>query len=152
MKIVIQKVKQASVVVEEKIVGEIGHGYVLLVGIEVDDTIQDVERAVQKITNLRIFDDQDGKINLSIKDVGGDILSISQFTLAADCRKGNRPSFINAMNQTEANELYQIFNDKLRDNGFKVETGIFQEHMNVILDNDGPMTIVLNIQEGKVVN
>ncbi|NMB18969.1 MAG: D-tyrosyl-tRNA(Tyr) deacylase [Erysipelothrix sp.] len=152
MKIVIQKVKQAKVVVEEMIVGEIGHGYVLLVGIEVDDTIQDVERAVQKITNLRIFDDQDGKINLSIKDVGGDILSISQFTLAADCRKGNRPSFINAMNQTEANELYQIFNDKLRDNGFKVETGIFQEHMNVILDNDGPMTIVLNIQEGKVVN
>ena len=87
MKIVIQKVKQAKVVVEEMIVGEIGHGYVLLVGIEVDDTIQDVERAVQKITNLRIFDDQDGKINLSIKDVGGDILSISQFTLAADCRK-----------------------------------------------------------------
>ena len=152
MKIVIQKVKQASVVVEEKIVGEIGHGYVLLVGIEVDDTIQDVERAVQKITNLRIFDDQEGKINLSIKDVGGDILSISQFTLAADCRKGNRPSFINAMNQTEANELYQIFNDKLRDNGFKVETGIFQKHMNVILDNDGPMTIVLNIKEGKVID
>lgn len=152
MKIVIQKVKQAKVVVEEIIVGEIGHGYVLLVGIEVDDTIQDIERAVQKITNLRIFDDQEGKINLSIKDVGGDILSISQFTLAADCRKGNRPSFINAMNQTEANELYQIFNDKLRDNGFKVETGIFQEHMNVILDNDGPMTIVLNIKEGKVIN
>lgn len=152
MKIVIQKVKQAKVVVEEMIVGEIGHGYVLLVGIEVDDTIQDVERAVQKITNLRIFDDQEGKINLSIKDVGGDILSISQFTLAADCRKGNRPSFINAMNQTEANELYQIFNDKLRDNGFKVETGIFQKHMNVILDNDGPMTIVLNIKEGKVID
>lgn len=152
MKIVIQKVKQAKVVVEEMIVGEIGHGYVLLVGIEVDDTIQDVERAVQKITNLRIFDDQEGKINLSIKDVGGDILSISQFTLAADCRKGNRPSFINAMNQIEANELYQIFNDKLRDNGFKVETGIFQKHMNVILDNDGPMTIVLNIKEGKVID
>lgn len=152
MKIVIQKVKQASVVVEEKIVGEIGHGYVLLVGIEANDTIQDIKRAVQKITNLRIFDDQDGKINLSIKDVDGAILSISQFTLAADCRKGNRPSFINAMNQKEANELYQIFNEKLRENGLQVETGIFQEHMNVILDNDGPMTIILNIQEGKVVN
>lgn len=150
MKIVIQKVKEAKVIVDEKIVGEIGLGYCLLVGVEATDTLSDIKRAADKITTLRLFDDEDGKINLSIKDVEGSILSISQFTLAGDIKKGNRPSFTNAMAPDTANELYESFNKYLEDNGIKVEKGIFQTHMNVIIDNDGPITMIMEVKDGKV--
>ncbi|AZK43714.1 MULTISPECIES: D-aminoacyl-tRNA deacylase [Erysipelothrix] len=151
MKIVIQKVKEAKVVVDQAIVGEIKQGYMLLVGMETGDSDADIKKAVDKIASIRLFDDAEGKINLSIQDVGGAILSISQFTLAADCRKGNRPSFSNAMEPTQANTMFEAFNTGLRNHGLKVETGIFQTHMNVILDNDGPITIMLNIKDGKVI-
>ncbi len=150
MKIVIQKVKSAQVVVAEEIVGKINHGYVLLVGIEKDDTEQDILRAAQKISTLRLFEDDEDKINLSIQDVKGEILSISQFTLAGDIRKGNRPSFTNAKAPDAANALYETFNKHLRDIGINVETGVFQTHMNVNLDNDGPITMVLEVKDGKV--
>lgn len=151
MKVVIQKVKDAKVIVDEEIVGQVSHGYMLLVGIEDGDTAADIKKASDKIAAIRLFDDENGKINRSIQDVGGAILSISQFTLAADCRKGNRPSFINAMEPVMANTLFESFNTGLRHHGIHVETGIFQTHMNVILDNDGPITIVLNIKDGKVI-
>lgn len=150
MKIVIQKVKNAKVVVEEKIEGQIEKGFVLLVGIESDDTEADVKRAAQKISTLRLFEDEDDKINLSIQDVKGEILSVSQFTLAGDVRKGNRPSFTNAKKPDEANFLYEKFNSYLEGAGIHVETGVFQTHMNVILDNDGPITMILNVKDGKV--
>ncbi|NLW15523.1 MAG: D-tyrosyl-tRNA(Tyr) deacylase [Erysipelothrix sp.] len=150
MKIVIQKVKEAKVIVDEKIVGEIGLGYCLLVGIEKSDTLPGIKRAADKITTLRLFDDKEGKINLSIKDVEGSILSISQFTLAGDIKKGNRPSFTNAMSPDIANELYESFNKYLEDNGIKVEKGIFQTHMNVIINNDGPITMIMEVKDGKV--
>lgn len=150
MKIVIQKVKEAKVVVDEEVVGQIGIGYCLLVGIEVNDTEQDVIRAAEKISTLRLFDDSEGKINLSIKDVAGSILSISQFTLAGDLRKGNRPSFTNACEPNRANDLYEVFNQRLIENDIKVETGVFQTHMNVILDNDGPITMIMEVKDGKV--
>ena len=150
MKVVIQKVKEAKVVVEDKIVGSIDHGFVLLVGIETTDTLQDIEKAADKISKIRLFDDEDGKINLSIQDVKGSILSISQFTLAADIRKGNRPSFIGAMAQYKAQEYYELFNEALRKEGIDVQTGVFQTQMNVILDNDGPVSIVMEVKDGKV--
>lgn len=150
MKIVIQKVKEAKVVVDEEVVGQIEKGYCLLVGIESTDTVEDIERAALKISNLRLFEDEDDKINLSIKDVGGKILSISQFTLAGDIRKGNRPSFTNAMAPDAANKLYEDFNTHLRNANIEVETGVFQTHMNVILDNDGPITMILCVKDGKV--
>lgn len=150
MKVIIQKVKQAKVVVEEEIKGQIKHGYMLLVGIEETDTVEDLKRAALKITKLRLFDDEHGKINLSIQDVGGEILSISQFTLAADIRKGNRPSFIGAMEQNKAHQYYELFNQFLREENIHVETGVFQAHMNVILDNDGPVSIVMDVKDGKV--
>lgn len=151
MKIVIQKVKSAKVEVDHDIVGEINQGYCLLVGLEEGDTIEDVKRAAQKISTLRLFEDKEGKINLSIKDVDGDILSISQFTLAGDVRKGNRPSFINALKPDVAKELYEDFNQELRNLGHHVETGVFQAHMNVIIDNDGPVTLILEVKDGKVI-
>lgn len=150
MKVVIQKVKQAKVEVDGEIVGQINHGYMLLVGIEETDTEHDLKRAASKIAKLRLFDDKNGKINLSIQDVDGEILSISQFTLAADIRKGNRPSFIGAMEQNKANEYYELFNDYLRQENIHVETGVFQAHMNVILDNDGPVSIIMEVKDGKV--
>lgn len=150
MKIVIQKVKEAKVLVENNIVGEIDKGYCLLVGIEDTDTMKDIERAALKISTLRLFEDENDKINLSIKDVEGKVLSISQFTLAGDIRKGNRPSFTKAMAPEQANHLYESFNNILREEGISVETGVFQTHMNVILDNDGPITMILCVKDGKV--
>lgn len=151
MKIVIQKVKEAKVVVDEKIVGQIQKGYVLLVGLEENDTENDILKAADKITTLRLFEDENDKINLSIQDVKGAILSISQFTLAGDVRKGNRPSFIQALKPTEANALYEVFNKRLKENGLVVEKGVFQTHMNVVLDNDGPVTLILEVKDGKVI-
>ncbi|MCD7732976.1 MAG: D-tyrosyl-tRNA(Tyr) deacylase [Oscillospiraceae bacterium] len=143
MKTVIQRVNHASVTVDGEIKGSIGKGFLILFGAEPMDTDEDCAKIAEKISKLRIFEDENGKTNLSIKDVGGDILSVSQFTLLADCSHGNRPSFIGAAKPDEANRLYEKFNSELRARGIKVETGVFGAHMTVDLENDGPFTIVL---------
>ena len=142
MKIVLQKVKKASVSVDNKIVGNIDKGYCLLVGVHKESTEEDARYLAKKIAQARLFEDENDKINLSLKDVGGSILSVSQFTLYADTKKGNRPSFTNAAGAEKANELYEKFNEYLREEGVKVETGIFQTMMEVNIVNDGPVTIV----------
>ncbi len=144
MRLVIQKVSEASCEVEGTITGKIGTGYMVLVGISTDDDEAIVEKMALKMSKLRIFDDENGKINLSIFDVKGDVLSISQFTLYADCKKGNRPGFERAQSGERARELYLHFNKCLRDLGLKVEEGIFGAHMEVSLINDGPVTVVLD--------
>jgi D-tyrosyl-tRNA(Tyr) deacylase len=142
MKIVVQRVKKAKVDVDNKTVGEIDKGLLLLVSFTHSDTLDNIKYMVNKVINLRIFDDQNGVMNLSVKDVGGSILSVSQFTLYADCSKGNRPSYVNSMKAEEAKEMYEIFNEELKKE-IKVETGIFQAEMEVSLINDGPITIIL---------
>ena len=142
MKIVLQKVKKASVSVDNKIVGSIDKGYCLLVGVHKESTEEDAKYLAKKIAQARLFEDENDKINLSLKDVGGSILSVSQFTLYADTKKGNRPSFTSAAGAEKANELYEKFNEYLREEGVKVETGIFQTMMEVNIVNDGPVTIV----------
>ena len=142
MKVIVQRVKMANVMVEGRIVGNISNGYLLLVGFKKDDTLKDIEYMINKIINLRIFDDENGKMNLNIKDVNGKILSISQFTLYSDTKHGNRPSFINAMEYEKAKNMYEKFNQLLND-FIHVETGIFGEDMQVSLINDGPVTISL---------
>lgn len=142
MKIVLQKVKKASVSVEKKVVGEIDKGYCLLVGVHKDSTEADAKYLAKKIAEARLFEDENEKLNLGLKDVGGSILSISQFTLYADTKKGKRPSFTNAAGAEKANELYNRFNDYLREENIKVETGIFQTMMEVNIINDGPVTII----------
>ncbi|MCD7890085.1 MAG: D-tyrosyl-tRNA(Tyr) deacylase [Oscillospiraceae bacterium] len=143
MKVVIQRVNHASVTVDGEIKGRIGKGFLILFGAEPDDNDEGCAKLAEKISKLRIFEDGNGKTNLSIKDVSGDILSVSQFTLLADCSHGNRPSFIGAAKPDEANRLYERFNSELRARGIKVETGVFGAHMTVDLENDGPFTIVL---------
>ena len=142
MKIVLQKVKKASVSVDNKIVGSIDKGYCLLVGVHKESTEEDAKYLAKKISQARLFEDENDKINLSLKDVGGSILSVSQFTLYADTKKGNRPSFTSAAGAEKASELYEKFNEYLREEGVKVETGIFQTMMEVNIVNDGPVTIV----------
>ena len=142
MKIVLQKVKKASVSVDNKVVGSIDKGYCLLVGVHKESTEEDAKYLAKKISQARLFEDENDKINLSLKDVGGSILSVSQFTLYADTKKGNRPSFTSAAGVEKANELYEKFNEYLREEGVKVETGIFQTMMEVNIVNDGPITIV----------
>ena len=142
MKIVLQKVKKASVSVDNKIVGNIDKGYCLLVGVHKESTEEDARYLAKKIAQARLFEDENDKINLSLKDVGGSILSVSQFTLYAETKKGNRPSFTSAAGAEKANELYEKFNEYLREEGVKVETGIFQTMMEVNIVNDGPVTIV----------
>ena len=142
MKIVLQKVKKASVSVDNKIVGIIDKGYCLLVGVHKESTEEDAKYLAKKISQARLFEDENDKINLSLKDVGGSILSVSQFTLYADTKKGNRPSFTSAAGAEKANELYEKFNEYLKEEGVKVETGIFQTMMEVNIVNDGPVTIV----------
>lgn len=142
MKIVLQKVKKASVSVEGKVVGEIDKGYCLLVGVHKDSTEVDAKYLAKKIAEARLFEDENEKLNLGLKDAGGSILSISQFTLYADTKKGKRPSFTNAAGAEKANELYNRFNDYLREENIKVETGIFQTMMEVNIINDGPVTII----------
>ena len=144
MKVIVQKVLSASCTVDNKITGKIANGYMLLVGFTHSDTIENVQKMAKKIVGLRIFEDQDGKMNLDIKSVNGQILSISQFTLYGDCNKGNRPSFVNSMRPETALELYLKFNEILRNEyNMTVETGIFGAHM--VLDPicDGPVTIEL---------
>ena len=142
MKIILQKVKKASVSVDNKIVGSIDKGYCLLVGVHKESTEEDAKYLAKKVAQARLFEDKNDKINLSLKDVGGSILSVSQFTLYADTKKGNRPSFTNAAGAEKANALYEQFNKYLREEGVTVETGIFQTMMEVNIVNDGPVTIV----------
>ena len=146
MRVVIQRSKKSKVTIDGKVNGEIDHGYVVLVGFTEGDNEAIIDKMVNKIVNLRIFEDDQGKINLSILDVNGSILSISQFTLYANCKEGRRPSFTEALNPTEATKLYDMFNEKLREYVI-VETGIFGADMKVEIYNDGPVTIVLDSNE-----
>ena len=142
MKIVVQRVTNAKVEVDNKIVGQIDNGLMLLVSFTQNDNEDNIDWMINKVLNLRIFDDEQGVMNKSVLDTNGSILSISQFTLYADARKGNRPSYINALNGEEAVKLYNLFNEKLK-NHIKVETGMFGKEMKVSLLNDGPVTIIL---------
>lgn len=144
---VIQRVIQASVTVDEKVVGEIGHGLLVFVGVADFDDKQTADKMIDKMTKLRIFDDENGKTNLSASDVGGEFLIVSQFTLYADCKKGNRPSFTKAGNPDMANEMYEYIISEVKKKGFSVEHGIFGADMKVGLVNDGPFTIVLDSKE-----
>ncbi|MCI1290195.1 MAG: D-aminoacyl-tRNA deacylase [Lactobacillus sp.] len=142
MRVVIQRVKQASVAINGETVGQIKQGLLLLVGLKNGDSAEQVEQAADKIAKMRIFADEAGKTNLNIKQVGGAVLSVSQFTLLANTKKGNRPSFVEAMRPPESKELWEQFNDELRARGLQVETGEFGADMDVSLLNDGPFTIV----------
>jgi D-aminoacyl-tRNA deacylase len=144
MRVVVQRSKKAKVTVDEKIVGQISKGLVLLVGVTHEDTEADAAYLVEKIANLRIFEDDAGKMNLSLIDVGGEILSISQFTLYGDCRKGRRPNFMDAARPDQANLLYETFNHLLRNKDIQVETGKFGAMMDVELINDGPVTLIVD--------
>ena len=144
MRVVLQRVSHASVTVEEKVIGKIQRGFLLLVGVTHDDTMEDMEYLVRKIVQMRIFEDEEGKLNRSIQDIGGEILSVSQFTLYADTKKGNRPSFSKAAPGDVAIEMFEQFNGLLRESGIPVETGQFGADMKVELLNDGPVTILLD--------
>ena len=143
MKVVIQRVNEASVEVDSKIVGTINKGLVVLVGFTEGDNLDTLKWMVNKIVNLRIFDDDEGVMNLSVKEIKGDILSVSQFTLYGDTTKGNRPSYIEALEPDEASKLYREFNKLLKEENINVEEGIFQADMEVNLSNDGPVTIII---------
>lgn len=143
MKVVVQRAKNAKVVVKKEIVGAIDFGLMILVGITHEDNHVDIEQIADKLVNLRIFEDNEGKMNLSLLDVKGSILSVSQFTLYADTKKGRRPSYINAAKPEQAEELYDSFNELIRGKGVVVETGIFGEMMDVQFTNEGPVTIIL---------
>ena len=144
MRVVLQRVAHASVTVEEKVIGQIQRGFLLLVGVTHDDAMEDMEYLVRKIVQMRIFEDEEGKLNRSIQDIGGEILSVSQFTLYADTKKGNRPSFSKAAPGDVALEMFEQFNGLLRETGIPVETGQFGADMKVELLNDGPVTILLD--------
>lgn len=143
MRLVVQRVKNAKVEVEGKTVGSINNGFLVLLGVTHTDTIKEADYLVKKLCNLRVFEDDNGKMNLGLKDIGGELLIVSQFTLYADCSQGNRPSFINAAKPDVANELYEYFCEKCKEQNIKVEKGIFGADMKVSLLNDGPVTIIL---------
>lgn len=147
MRLVIQRVSEASVEIEGKINGKIDEGFMVLVGITNDDNKEVVEKMADKLINLRIFEDENEKLNLSLMDVKGEILSISQFTLYANCKKGRRPSFLDAAKPNHSKPLYDYFNEYLTKKGVHVETGIFGAMMNVSLINNGPTTIILDSKE-----
>ena len=150
MRVVVQRCSRAEVRIDGSSVGKIGQGFMLLVGITENDTTAEADLLAKKIAQLRVFEDEAGKMNLAIRDVGGAILSISQFTLYADCRKGNRPSFIRAARPEQASPLYDYFNETLRTTyGLTVETGRFGADMKVDFINDGPVTILLDTDELK---
>lgn len=143
MRAVVQRVKESRVIVEGRLVGEINKGFNVLLGISKDDTIEDLKYIKDKIINLRVFEDENDKMNLSLLDIKGDILAISQFTLYGDCRKGRRPSFSSAARPEVATKLYEEFIEKARKEGIVTKTGQFGAHMMVDLTNDGPVTILL---------
>ena len=145
MRVVIQRVNHAQVDIDGKTVGNIGKGFLLLVGIKNGDDLSVIKKAADKIAKMRIFEDEEGKTNLSLKVVNGEILSVSQFTLMANTKKGNRPSFVEAMRPPMSKELWEDFNKELENDGFHVETGEFGADMKVSLENDGPFTIVLDL-------
>lgn len=147
MRVVLQRVKYASCSVDGNITGKCEKGYMLLVGFKDGDDDAMIEKIAKKVVDLRIFEDENDKLNLSIKDVDGSILSISQFTLYASCKKGRRPSFTNAMNPEQASKMYDKFNDELRKLEMHVEEGIFGADMKIELLNDGPVTIILDSEE-----
>ncbi len=144
MRAVVQRVQKADVTVEEKVTGAIEKGLMVLLGVEDEDEETDAVYLAEKIAGLRIFEDGDGKMNLSVKDVGGDLLTVSQFTLFGDCRKGKRPSFIKAARPEKANTLYRRFVGLCQEQGLHVEEGIFQAEMLVKIYNDGPVTILID--------
>jgi D-tyrosyl-tRNA(Tyr) deacylase len=144
MRVLVQRVKNAKVVVDNKTVAETGKGLLLLVGVGREDTIKDVEYLAGKIRNLRIFGDENGKLNLNVKQVGGQILSVSQFTLYADTKKGNRPGFDKSAGPEMADEYWKLLNSLLREQDIEVKEGVFGAHMEVGLVNDGPVTIWLD--------
>lgn len=143
MKVIIQRTTNAKVLVNNQTVGQINKGLLVLVGFTQEDTEQKIDWMVNKIINLRVFDDENKVMNLSIKDINGSILSVSQFTLYADTKKGNRPSYINALSGDKAINLYNKFNEKLKTQNIQVEQGVFGEDMQVTFTNDGPVTIIL---------
>ncbi len=145
MRVVVQRVNKAKVKIAGENVGEINKGLLLLVGLKEGDDAATVKKAADKVAKMRIFEDENGKTNLDINDVNGQILSVSQFTLLADTKKGNRPSFIQAMRPPKSEELWQLFNEELTNKGLHVETGQFGADMKVSLENDGPFTIVLDL-------
>lgn len=147
MRVVVQRAKKARVTVDGEIVGQIEYGLMLLVGIKHDDSKEDVTYTADKVANLRIFEDEQGKMNRSLLDVNGQVLSVSQFTLYGDCRKGRRPNFMDAARPEEANELYEAFNEELRNKGIIVETGKFGEMMDVTFTNDGPVTLIVESRQ-----
>ncbi len=144
MRVLVQKVKKAQVIVDGNAIAETGKGLLLLVGVGKDDTLNDIEHLCRKIQNLRIFEDKMGKMNLDVKQIGGEILSVSQFTLYADTRKGNRPGFERSADPEMAKDLWKRFNTLLHQGGIDVKEGIFGAHMEVQLTNDGPVTIWLD--------
>ena len=144
MKFIIQRVSEASVTVEGQVIGQIGKGYLVLIGVGENDTKELADRYIKKMLGLRIFEDENGKTNLSLKDVGGSLLLVSQFTLYANCRKGNRPSFTEAGNPELAEELYEYIIAQCRKEIPEVQTGSFGAHMKVSIVNDGPFTILLD--------
>ena len=145
MRVVVQRVNKAQVTIDNEVVGKIKRGFLLLVGLREGDELDQVKKAADKIAKMRIFEDEDGKTNLSLKDVNGEILSVSQFTLLANNKKGNRPSVVEAMRPPKSKDLWEDFNQELENRGFHVETGEFGADMQVSLENDGPFTIVLDI-------
>ena len=144
MKAVIQRVSCASVTVDERLISQIGAGLLVLVGVEKGDSSKDVQFIANKIATLRIFEDEQAKMNLSVTDVEGEILAVSQFTLLGNCRKGRRPSFDQAADPEEANKLYQLLIEELEKTGLNIATGKFAAHMIVSLDNNGPVTMIIN--------
>ena len=142
MKFVIQRVKNASCTVDNQVIGEIQQGFCVFIGVSNEDTTEIADKMIKKLIGMRIFDDENDKINLSLADVNGGLLLISQFTLYADCKKGNRPSYIKSMKASDASIMYDLFNKKLSEY-VNVETGIFQSDMKVSITNDGPVTILL---------
>lgn len=144
MRFVIQRVSNAKVTVDNKVVGKINKGFLVLIGVTHEDTKETADLMVKKLLNLRVFQDENDKMNLALKDVNGELLLVSQFTLYADCKKGNRPSFVDAAKPDMANELYQYIIEKCKNEEYNVQTGIFGADMKVELVNDGPVTIILD--------